>query len=106
MNRFWEDSFSSRQVAKISGLSTAMIDYLCRAGIVAPSSAKQRGRGLARSYTFSDLVILKVVAKLLRAGLSVAKLKKSLIAVRKQHANMGEKAPSVGMLVTDGRTVF
>jgi DNA-binding transcriptional MerR regulator len=106
MTKPTRDSFSSRQVAFISGLSMAMVDYLCRHGIVTPSGGGGRGRGTARQYNFSDLVILKVVVEMLRAGLSVARLKKSLIALRKQHVDLSTRVPPIGLLVTDGRTVY
>ena len=36
--------------AKFSGLSEAMVNYLCRSGLVIPTFRLKRGRGVTRRY--------------------------------------------------------
>jgi DNA-binding transcriptional MerR regulator len=86
-------------------MSLHMLDYLCRQGIVIPSGSEVRGRGRARRYTFADIVLLRVISKLLDQGISVLRCKKSLLAMRRHRPNMmrflGKK-----YLLTDGVDVF
>lgn len=97
-------AFTASQASKLSGVSSTMLDYLCREGFVRPSASKKRGRGNARLFTFSDLVALKVIARLLKSGVEVRRLAKGLRALR---GRLGA-ASSDGMkyLVTDGREIF
>jgi DNA-binding transcriptional MerR regulator len=99
------DSYSAAQAAKVAGLSLHMIDYLCRNGIVEPSSGALRGRGRMRQYQYTDIVLLKVVAKLLNTGISVLRCKKSLAALRRRYPRTSGLLRKK-YLVTDGDEVF
>lgn len=99
-------SFSSREVAEFSGLSMAMVNYLYRTGLIIPSIGRKRGKGIERKYSFGDLVILKSIAKLLDAGVSVLRLKKALVNLRKLHTDITlDKMPGA-YLVTDGKEIY
>ena len=82
-----EDWFSVKRAAHLSEMTTAMVNYLCRYDLVTPSIGSKRGRGTSRKYSYSDLVLLRVISKLLANGISVLKLKKSLKALRARGAN-------------------
>jgi DNA-binding transcriptional MerR regulator len=97
--------YSPAQVAKVTGLSTYMIDYLCRTHLVTPSGNDSRGRGRVRQYTFPDIVLLRVVAKLLNQGISVLGFRKSFLSAKKRQANVRELLAR-RYLVTDGVSVF
>lgn len=99
------ESLTTAQAAHVSGLSTHMVNYLCRIGVVVPTATPNRGRGRARRFTFGDVVFLRVMAKLLHHGISVSRLTKGLKAL---YAG-GGVSRAIGMsayLVTDGRTLF
>ena len=98
--------FSAIQAADFSHMSLAMVNYLCRNSLVVPAVGRKRGKGIERKYSFGDIVILKSVAKLLEAGVSVLKLKKALVNLRKMHADITlEKMPG-SFLITDGKDVY
>lgn len=97
--------YSPAQVAKVTGLSTYMVDYLCRNGLVTPSGNGLRGRGRLRRYTFPDLVLLRVVAKLLNQGVSVLGFRKSFLSAKRRQANVRELLAR-RYLVTDGVRVY
>jgi len=99
------DWYPAGQAARVSGMSLHMLDYLCRQGIVVPSGSEVRGRGKARRYTFGDIVLLRVVTKLLDQGISVLRCKKSLLAMKRRHPNM-MKLLDKRYLLTDGVDVF
>lgn len=82
-----------------------MVDYLCRHGLITPSGEGARGRGRARRYTFPDLVLLRVVAKLLGQGISVRGFRKSFLAAKQRQANI-RQILARRYLVTDGNRVY
>lgn len=98
--------FSPRQAAAFSGLSMTMLDYLCRHRIIVPGAAKGRGRGIQRLFSFGDLVVLRAIARLLAAGVSVYRLKRGLTRLRATHSEITATAMPASFLVTDGRDVY
>lgn len=100
------NAFSVAQTEKLAGLSRTMLDYLCRSGILQPSAKPCRGRGHRRMYSFSDLILLRVIARLLTSGISVLKLRKSFAALRKRHPEFATKRMNGAVLVTDGVRIY
>jgi DNA-binding transcriptional MerR regulator len=96
---------SAASAARIAGLSLDMVNYLCRNGIVAPSGGSSRGRGKVRKYVYADVLLLRLVAKLLEQEVSVLRLKKCLAALQKRSGN-ASMLLSKRYLVTDGRSVY
>ncbi len=83
-----------------------MLDYLHRMGIVRPQYAATPGKGKRRHYSYTDLVVLRLVARMLEQGLSVKRLKASLAELRKQVTVLdSDKAASL-FLVTDGKSAY
>ena len=79
-------SFSTADAERLTGVSRDMLHYLCRAGIVVPTTSRrngQRGHGVLRRYSFTDLVSFKVVRRLTASGVSPMKVKS---AIRDLHA--------------------
>ena len=99
-------AFSTRQAAALAGLSSTMVDYLCRTKIVTPTARYARRRGMRREYSFGDVVVLRAIKKLLNAGVEVSKLKTGLIALRKLHPEITPTSLPAALLVTDGKGVF
>lgn len=78
-------TFTSAQAVALTGIKKDMLHYLCKVGVVIPSSSRkqgQRGHGVPRRYAFVDLVSLKVVKKLCESGVSPLKVK---AAIRELH---------------------
>jgi DNA-binding transcriptional MerR regulator len=98
-------NYSPTQVARVTGLSLCMIDYLCRHEVVIPSSNLLRGRGRTRQYTFADVVLLRVVAKLLKQGISVLGLRKSFLSAKRRRSSVRELL-SRRYFVTDGERIY
>jgi DNA-binding transcriptional MerR regulator len=99
--------YTAAQVVRITKISsTFMLDYLHRMKIVSPQLAPTPGKGKRRHYSFSDLVVLRFVARLLEQGLSVKKLKASLAELRRQVPLLDGDASATLYLVTDGTSAF
>ena len=85
-----EASYTARQVRVALKISQRRLDYWDELGIVSPKrTAKERGskvngRGNCRSYSYDDLVRLRVVKGLRDAGLSLQKIRKCLKKLRRR----------------------
>jgi DNA-binding transcriptional MerR regulator len=100
------EGYTVAQTEKLTGLSRAMLDYLCRSEVLRPNAKPCRGRGHRRLYSFSDLVLLRVIARLLRSGISVLKLKNSLATLRRRYPEFATRRISGAILVTDGARIY
>ncbi|MCG8561526.1 MAG: MerR family transcriptional regulator [Hyphomicrobiales bacterium] len=100
--------FKLPDVARLTGLKPGMIDYLCRSKIVVPSrmGSRGRGRGKARVYSFGDVVLLRTYAKLLKAGVSVKRLKEAHGSWSRHFKRMDNQTPPTQYLVTNGERIF
>lgn len=100
--------WSASQAALRCDLSVGMVRYLAREGVLNPSqsrvAAKPRGQHLR--YSYSDLVILRAIARLLEQGIEVRRLKKDLALVHQRYVKESRRKPDLRYLVTDGRTAM
>jgi DNA-binding transcriptional MerR regulator len=99
------DGFSTGSAARISGLSVDMVNYLHRHKIVRPSHSKKSGRGVARSYAYADVLLLRVLCKLLAQGISVLGLKKCMLALQKRRGDLSQVLTK-RFVATDGYNVY
>jgi DNA-binding transcriptional MerR regulator len=70
--------YSSQQVMKITGLSRRQLSYWRQTGLIVP---KQRTSGGHARYSFADLLALKTARKLIEAGVSVQRIRKSITSL-------------------------
>ncbi len=70
-----ESLFSASQICTISGLSRRQLQYWDKSGLINPSHRTGGGHG---RYTFSDLISIRAAKKLIDAGVSVQRLRKSI----------------------------
>lgn len=98
--------FPAARAAKLSGLTAAMVNYLCRTAIVEPSCTCPRGHGIRRHYSFGDLVALRLVARLSSAGVSPLRLRKAMQAMRAFHPAITLKSLPARHIVTDGVDLY
>ena len=68
-------SFSTAQVARLTGLSARQLDYWDRQGFLVPSLERASGYGSARRYSFRDVVRLRIAGKLRSAGFGLKKIR-------------------------------
>ncbi len=77
-----EHGYSGPQVCAIVGISYRQLDYWARTDLVRPSIADARGSGTQRSYSYRDLVRLKVIKSLLDAGVKLQAARKAIEYLR------------------------
>lgn len=91
--------FSVAQAARLTGNTPAQLRSWERLGLVVPGTEGSELR--PDRYTFRDLVALRVVASLLEAGLSLARIRRAL----RYLVESGEDVAALS-LVTDGDSVW
>jgi DNA-binding transcriptional MerR regulator len=85
-----------------AGISYRQLDYWARTGLVVPSVRDASGSGSQRLYSFRDIVVLKVVKRLLDAGVSLQNIRKAIDTLRSRGV-----ADLAGItLISDGTTVY
>jgi DNA-binding transcriptional MerR regulator len=77
-----DEGFRGPQACAIVGITYRQLDYWARTGLVRPSIRDARGSGSQRLYAFRDLLELKVVKRLLDAGLSLRSARRALDCLR------------------------
>jgi len=68
-------TFTAGQAAKAAGLAYHLVDYWAKTGLLVPS-APAHGSNTCRGYSFTDLVAMRVAAKLREAGVGSRELRK------------------------------
>lgn len=71
--------FRTRDVITLLGISRRQLQYWAQTDLVVPSVQTPGGHG---RYTFPDLVALKAAKRLIDAGVSVQRIRKSIAALR------------------------
>lgn len=94
------------KASKTSRLSIAMLDYLCRPGTLKPSIDDYPNSGCPRKYSFGDLVVLHVIARMLDAGGSVARVRGALKKLAQIQGSITESTVPSRYLVTNGEDIF
>ncbi len=70
-----ESLFSASQICTIAGISRRQLQYWDKSSLVNPSHRTEGGHG---RYTFSDLISIRAAKKLIDAGISVQRIRKSI----------------------------
>ena len=97
--------FGKKAVIALTGVSGRQVEYWVSKGVIRPSIKSAGGKGTRREYSFKDLVGLKVAKRLRDEGISLQKIQKSLVWLRKHFPEVKELLAELRFL-TDGETVF
>jgi DNA-binding transcriptional MerR regulator len=97
------DGYRGPQVCKIVGITYRQLDYWARTDLVRPSVADAAGSGTQRLYSYTDLVELKVVKRLLDAGISLQSARKAIEYLRTQ---LGTDLASAHLVLDGTKTVL
>ncbi|AZZ43323.1 transcriptional regulator [Acidipropionibacterium jensenii] len=85
-----------------AGITYRQLDYWARTGLVRPEIRGASGSGSQRLYSFRDILLLKVVKRLLDAGVALQQIR---IALDHLRANGVEELSTV-TLMSDGVSVY
>jgi len=99
-----QQGYRAPQVCKIVGITYRQLDYWARTALLTPSLRQARGSGSQRLYAFQDIVQLRVVKRLLDAGMSLKRIRQAVEILRDQlHSQrpLGDVT-----LLSDGSTIY
>jgi DNA-binding transcriptional MerR regulator len=85
-----------------AGITYRQLDYGARTGLVDPSVRGATGSGTQRLYSFRDILLLKVIKRLLDAGVSLQQIRTAVQHLRKR----GTDDLTGVTLMSDGATVY
>jgi DNA-binding transcriptional MerR regulator len=85
-----------------AGITYRQLDYWARTGLVVPEIRGATGSGTQRLYSFRDILILKVIKRLIDAGISLQQIR---IAIEHLRARGVADLTQV-TLMSDGVSVF
>ena len=85
-----------------AGITYRQLDYWARTGLVEPSVRAASGSGSLRLYSFRDILVLKVVKRLLDTGISLQQIRTAVTHLRDR--GTGDLAGLT--LMSDGVSVY
>jgi DNA-binding transcriptional MerR regulator len=85
-----------------AGISYRQLDYWARTGLVEPSVRTAGGSGTQRLYSFRDILLLKVIKRLLDAGVSLQQIRTAVHHLRER----GTDDLTRVTLMSDGASVY
>ena len=98
-----EPGFRGPIVYKLVGITYRQLDYWARTGLVTPSVRAADGSGTQRLYSFTDVVELRIIKRLLDAGVSLRQIREAIGYLRKES---GGKPLSDVTLMSDGNRIY
>ncbi|MGI0540913.1 MerR family transcriptional regulator [Corynebacterium aquatimens] len=87
---------------QVAGITYRQLDYWARTNLVRPSIRSATGSGSQRLYSFKDVLVLKIVKRLLDTGISLQNIRLAVDKLR----DRGINEISEITLVSDGTTVY
>nr|WP_236588476.1 MerR family transcriptional regulator [Corynebacterium propinquum] len=87
---------------QVAGITYRQLDYWARTNLVKPSIRNARGSGSQRLYSFKDVLVLKIVKRLLDTGISLQNIRLAVDSLRERGINDIAEIT----LVSDGMSVY
>jgi DNA-binding transcriptional MerR regulator len=97
-----EAGYRGPTVCKVVGITYRQLDYWARTSLVVPSIRAATGSGSQRLYSFRDVLVVKIVKRLLDAGVSLQQIRVAVGHLQGQ----GVEDLSQITLMSDGSSVF
>ncbi len=99
----FEQGFSGKRTAEIVGITYRQLDYWARTDLIRPSLADAEGSGSRRKYSYTDLLELKVIKRLLDAGIKLESIREAFSYLRDQ---LGEDVASAHLVINGSTAVL
>lgn len=97
-----DTGFRGPTACSAADITYRQLDYWARTGLVEPSVRPAFGSGTQRLYSFRDVVVLKIVKRLLDTGVSLQNIRTAVQHLRAQDT---PRLPRM-TLMSDGATVY
>ena len=90
-------------VCRLTGVTYRQLDYWARTGLVTPSITPAKGSGSKRTYSYGDVLEVKVIRSLLSSGLSLARARQAVQCLRD---SLGADLASSSLVMSDAGSVL
>ncbi len=97
-----ETGYRGPAVCRAVGITYRQLDYWDRTGLVVPTIRSAQGSGSQRLYSFRDILVLKVVKRLLDTGVSLQQIRTAV----EQLSTHGVDDLAGITLMSDGASVY
>jgi DNA-binding transcriptional MerR regulator len=97
------DGFRGAQVCTVVGITYRQLDYWARTGLLRPSLVDATGSGSKRRYSYGDVLELKVIKRLLDAGLKLQQARQAIECLR---GDLGVDLASAQLVLADSRSIL
>jgi DNA-binding transcriptional MerR regulator len=87
---------------RVAGITYRQLDYWARTALVEPTVKTASGSGTHRLYSFQDILVLKVVKRLLDTGVSLQQIRAAVTHLRERGAHDLARIT----LMSDGASVY
>jgi len=94
--------FRGPTACSAAGVTYRQLDYWARTGLVDPSVRGATGSGTQRLYSFRDVLLLKIIKRLLDAGVSLQQIRTAIVHLRER----GTEDLTRVTLMSDGASVY
>ncbi len=95
--------FSGPTVCRLTGVTYRQLDYWARTQLVTPSITPATGSGSKRSYSYGDVLEVKVIKSLLNSGVSLARARQAVECLR---SSLGADLASSSLVLSDAGSVL
>jgi DNA-binding transcriptional MerR regulator len=97
-----EHGYRGQVASAAAGITYRQLDYWARTGLVEPTIRNANGSGSQRLYGFRDILVLKLVKRLLDTGISLQQIRVAVEQLRT--AGVNDLAQTT--LMSDGASVY
>ncbi|WP_372594264.1 MerR family transcriptional regulator [Actinotalea sp.] len=97
-----DSGYRGPTACRAAGITYRQLDYWARTGLVEPSIRPATGSGTQRLYSFRDILVLKVVKRLLDTGVSLQQIRTAVLHLRER----GVEDLAQITLMSDGASVY
>ncbi|NRQ50645.1 MerR family transcriptional regulator [Aeromicrobium stalagmiti] len=94
--------FRGPTACNAAGITYRQLDYWARTGLVEPTVRSATGSGTQRLYSFKDILLLKIIKRLLDAGVSLQQIRIAIDHLRVR----GTDDLTQVTLMSDGASVY
>jgi DNA-binding transcriptional MerR regulator len=101
-NQDLELGYRGASACAAAGISYRQLDYWARTGLVEPTVRGASGSGSARLYGFKDILVLKIVKRLLDTGVSLQNIRSAVTHLRER----GVEDLARITLMSDGASIY
>ena len=96
-----EIGYRGPTACRAAGITYRQLDYWARTGLLEPSVRAAGGSGTQRLYGFRDILVLKIVKRLLDTGVSLQQIRIAISVLRSRGVDLAQIT-----LMSDGASVY